>query len=327
LAEHVQHVPSATLGLFSASQTGLLAYLAGAEPDKQLTWIDPSGKHLAAAGDPADLGEMHLSPDQKRAAAAATERNNTDIWIYDMADGRRTRFTFDQAVEREAVWSPDGRAIVFSSNRKGRYDLYRKASDGSGAEEPVYSDGLDKDPTSWSADGKFLLYSATGDPRTGIDIWVLPLAAGAKPYPLVQTPFNESNAQFSPDGRWVAYQSDESGQREIYAIPFGSKEPASGGKRQISTAGGVQVRWRRDGKGLFYIGPGDRLMAAEMGVKGGALEVGQVTSLFGGLIGGGGYYYDVAADGQRFLVEVPAEQSRNAEALTIVQNWTAGLKK
>src|ERR1035438_74338 len=105
--------------------------------------------------------------------------------------------------------------MVFSSNRKGRYDLYRKASDGSGAEELLYSDGLDKDPTSWSPDGKFLLYSATGDPKTGIDIWVLPLAAGAKPAPLVQTPFNESNAQFSPDGRWVAYQSDESDRKSV----------------------------------------------------------------------------------------------------------------
>jgi Tol biopolymer transport system component len=304
----------------------LLAYLAGSEPAKRLTWIDPSGKRLAA-GDPADLGEMHLSPDRKQAAVAVTERNNTDIWVYDVASGRRTRFTFDPAAEREAVWSPDGLTIVFSSNRKGRYDLYRKASDGSGAEELLYSDGLDKDPTSWSPDGKFLLYSATGDPKTGIDIWVLPLAAGAKPYPLLQTPFNESNAQFSPDGRWIAYQSDESGQREIYVVPFGPQENEQGGKHQISSESGVQARWRRDGKELFYIGPGGRLMAVEVSGKGGALEAGPVGALFGGLIGGGGYYYDVAADGERFLVEVPVEQSTQAEPLTVVQNWTAGLKK
>jgi Tol biopolymer transport system component len=326
LAEHVQHMPTAALGLFSASQTGLLAYLAGAESSmRQLTWFDRNGERLAVAGDPADLGEMHLSPDQKNVAVAATERRNTDIWVWDVANGRRTRFSFDPAVEREAVWSPDGRTMVFSSNRKGRYDLYRKASDGSGAEELLYSDGLDKDPTSWSPDGKFLLYSATGDPKTGIDIWVLPLAAGAKPAPLVQTPFNESNAQFSPDGRWVAYQSDESGRYEIYVIPFGSERGAPGGKRQISTTGGVQVRWRRDGNELFYLD--GKLMAAEVGAKGGAFEVGQVSALFGGLIGGGGYFYDVAADGHRFLVEVPVEQSTNAEPLTVVQNWTAALKK
>ena len=325
LAEHVQHVPTAAFGLFSASQTGLLAYLAGAESSmRQLTWFDRNGERLTVAGDPADLGEMHLSPDQKNVAVAATERRNTDIWVCDVVSGRRTRFSFDPAVEREAVWSPDGRTIVFSSNRKGRYDLYRKPSDGSGAEEMLYSDGLDKDPTSWSPDGKFLLYSATGDPKTGIDIWVLPLAAG-KPYPLVQTPFSESNAQFSPDGRWVAYQSDESGRNEIYVIPFSSERGAPGGKRQISTTGGVQVRWQRDGKELFYLG--QKLMAAEVGAKGGAFEGGQVSTLFGGLIGGGGYFYDVAADGHRFLVEVPVEQSTNAEPLTVVQNWTAGLKK
>jgi Tol biopolymer transport system component len=288
--------------------------------------MDRSGKRLSTAGDPGNLGWMELSPDQKSAAVQVTERNNTDIWIYDLARGLRTRFSFDPAAEREAVWSPDGRIVLFNSDRKGRFDLYRKASDGTGAEELLYSDGLDKYPNSWSPDGKFLLYSAI-DPKTGYGIWVLPLGAGAKPYPWLQTRFFERNAQFSPDGRWVAYHSNESGRDEIYVIPFRPGEGAPGGKRQVSTAGGTLPRWRRDGKELFYIGLDQKLMAAEVGAKGGTFENGPVSALFGPLISGRGFLYDVAADGQRFLAVVPPEQGTNAEPLTVVQNWTAGLKK
>ena len=256
-----------------------------------------------------------------------TSGNNTDLWIYDLVRGLRMRFTFDPAVERGAVWSPDGRGIIFNSNRKGHYDLYRKASDGPGAEELLYADNLVKDVTSWSPDGKFLLYTANGDPKTGQDIWVLPLAAGAKPFPLLQTPFSELQAQFSPDGKWVSYQSDESGRNEIYVIPFRPEGGAPGGKRQVSTAGGILARWRRDGKELFYIAPDQRLMAAEVGVKGGPFDAEQVTALFGGLITGRGFLYDVAAAGQRFRAVMPPEQSTVAEPLTVVQSWTAGLKK
>ena len=330
LAEQVQHrftTRSSWYGLFSASETGLLAYQTGVGTGNLLlTWMDPSGKRLATAGDPTNLGRIQLSPDQKSAAVAATEGNNTDIWIYDLAHNLRTRFTFDPSVEREAVWSPDGRSIVFSSNRKGHFDLYRKASDGTGVEELLNSDGLDKYPTSWSPDGKFLLYWACCDPQLGFHSWVLPLTAGAKPFALLQTPINEWNPQFSPVGRWVAYQSTESGRGEIYVVPFGPDGGATGGKRQVSTAGGVSPRWRRDGKALFYIAPGGKLMAAEVEGKGGSLAVGQVKALFGPLRVQG-YFYDVSADGQRFLTVVPAEQAIPAEPITVVLNWTAGLKK
>jgi serine/threonine protein kinase len=330
LAEQVQHMfatRSMLYGLFSASETGLLVYQTGlGSGNLLLTWMDPSGKRLATAGDPTNLGRVQLSPDQKSAAVAVTEGNNTDIWIYDLAHNLRTRFTFDPAVEREAVWSPDGRSIAFSSNRKGHFDLYRKASDGTGVEELLYSDSLEKYPTSWSPDGKFLLYWACCDPKNGVHSWVLPLTAGAKPFALLETPINESNPQFSPDGRWVAYASTESGRNEIYVVPFGWEGGAAGGKRQVSTGGGVLARWRRDGKVLFYIAPSGTLMAAEVEVKGGSFEAGQVKTLFGPLRVQG-YYYDVAADGQRVLTVVPAEQSVNADSLTVVLNWTAALKK
>jgi Tol biopolymer transport system component len=332
VAEQVQHMfttVSQWYGLFSTSGTGLLAYQAGAGSDNlRLTWMDRSGKRVSTVGDPADLGTMQISPDLKSAAVTVTEdKGKSDIWIYDLARGLRTRSTFDPAAENSPVWSPDGRTIVFSSDRKGRRDLYRKASDGTGADELLYADTLEKSPNSWSPDGKFLLYTATGDPKTGQDVWVLPLAAGAKPFPLVQTSFNELQGQFSPDGKWVAYQSTESGRTEIYVIPFHPEGGAPGGKRQVSAAGGILARWRSDGKELFFVGPDRRLMAAEVGVKGGTFEVGQVTGLFGGLITGQGFLYDVAAGGQRFLAVLPPEQTGNPESLTLVQNWTAALRK
>jgi Tol biopolymer transport system component len=327
LAEQVQRGLATASGLFSASQTGLLAYRAGAESGLRLTWMDRRGKRLASVGDPADLGRMQLSPDQKSVAVAVTERNNADIWIYDLVRNLRTRFTSDPAVEREAIWSPDGRTIVFNSNRKGHFDLYRKASDQSLPDELLYADGLDKNPTSWSLDGKYLLYDACCDPKTGSDIWILPLVARAKPLALQPTPFVEAHAQFSPDGRWVAYQSNESGRYEINVLRFSPEGVALAGKTRVSTAGGILARWRRDGKELFFVAPDGSLMSAEVGVNGGTFKPGRVSALFRGLIGGRGYLYDVSADGQRFLAEVPVEQSTTAEPLTVVQNWTAGLKK
>jgi Tol biopolymer transport system component len=331
LAEHVQRVPTAAYGFFSASETGLLAYhTVGGSGGQRLTWMDRDGRRLATIGDPADLGSPNLSPDQKRAAVTVNEGGDRDVWIYDLARGLRTRFTFDHAAQAGALWSPDGRSIVFCSHRKGSWDLFRKASDGTGAEELLYSDGLEKHPTSWSPDGRFVLYWAPGNTKTTptADIWILPLAAGAKPHPLVQAGFAEYNPQFSPDGRWVAYQSNESGQYEIYVIPFGAEGSAQGGKWQVSTAGGEDVRWRRDGKALFFIAPGQKLMEAEVSVKGGTFESGPVSALAlalppAALFGG----YDVAADGKSFLTVMPPEQSTNPEPLTVVQNWTAGLKK
>ncbi len=330
LAEHVQNIfgsARALYGLFSASGTGLLAYQTGTDSSYvRLAWLDRNGKRLSTIGNPGNLGRIQLSPDQKSAAVAVNDGTNTDIWIYDLARGLRTRFTFDPAVETEAVWSPDGRTIVFSSNRKGQYDLYRKAADGTGAEDLLHADKLEKHPTSWSPDGKFLLYTASGDAKTGADIWVLPLAAGAKPFPLVQTPFNEQNAQFSPDGRWVSFQASDSGRMEIYVVPFAPGGGPAGGKRQVSTNGGALARWRKDGKELFYIAPDSKLMAAEVGAQGGSFETGRIEALFGGMITGLGFLYDAEPDGQRFLAVLQPEQAGPAEPLTLVQNWTAGLK-
>jgi Tol biopolymer transport system component/tRNA A-37 threonylcarbamoyl transferase component Bud32 len=326
VVEGVQQIASAR-GAFSASQNGVLAYTGGGG-NFELTWFDRKGNREKAPGDPARLFRMNFAPDRKRAAVTILDQasTTTHIWIYDIARGLRTRFAVDTASERDAVWSADGRTIVFSSNRKGRFDLYRKFAEGVGLEELVYEDMLDKTPMSISPDGKSLLYFSSSASNTGRDLWILPDPLGApgsaKPYPYLQTHFDEWYGQFSPDGHWIAYQSDESGRQEIYVAPF----PGPGGKRHISTSGGTYPRWRGDGKEIFYIDSGQRLTAAEVTIKGGEIETGELHPLFGPLITVAfGNWYDVSADGQRILAIMP--QQNASEPLTLVQNWTAGLKK
>jgi Tol biopolymer transport system component len=256
-------------------------------------------------------------------------RGTDDVWIYDVARGIRGRFNFDASHDRNTTWSPDGRTIIFDSLRKGRRDIYRRPSDASTAEELLYADDSDKISSSWSPDGKSLLYFNLGNSKTGQDVWVLPLApaAGAKgeaakPFAFVQTPFNDLNGKFSPDGHWVAYASNESQRNEVYVAPF----PGPGGKQQISVSGGNFPRWRSDGKEIFYVAPDQRLMAAEVTARGNTVTVGQVRPLFGRVQTNRGYLYDVSADGQKFLLAVQPEQT-TSEPLTLVENWSAALKK
>ncbi len=318
-------------GDFSASTDGLLAFRNLSAGSLQLTWVDRKGRQLGLLGEPGSISELQFSPDRKRVATtrAGGTPANTDVWIYDAASGLRTRFTFDPAVDFGPVWSPNGRSIIFASLRKQHYDLYRKSSDGAGAEELLYSDNLDKAPTSWSPDGKFLLYEARAfmGAKAKAELWVLPLTperqgAPLKPFPFAQVTFSEGTAQFSPDGRWIAYISDESQRGEVYVARF----PGGAGKRQISIAGGDLPRWRRDGKEIFYIGPDEMLMSAAVTVKGDALEVGEVKPLFGPVATlGANFVYDVSDDGQRFLILPPPQGS--TEGVTVVQNWLEELQR
>ncbi|MGO9257124.1 MAG: protein kinase domain-containing protein [Bryobacteraceae bacterium] len=332
VAERVQSVlANRPAGVFSVSQTGLLAFRTSeGQGGDVLTWFDHGGKRGATVGDAANFGsDLRLSPDQKSLASGILERGGTQIWIYDLSRGVRTRLTLDAAPSVDPVWSPDGRSIAFASRRKEHVDLYRKSANGVGFEELLYAGDLDKYPTSWSPDGKFLLYYTAGG---RLEIWALPLTPDQpggprKPFPVVQGPSINAGGQFSPDGRWIAYRSDESGRNEVYATPF---PPGTGGKRLISSAGGALPRWRGDGKEIFYEAPDRQMMAAEVAVKGGALEVGQVRALFrspgGNTAGASARAYDVTADGQRFLIPVPAEE-KAPQPLTLIQNWAAGLKK
>jgi serine/threonine protein kinase len=315
LAEHVRSV--AGVGLFSVSPAGLLVYQQEESAASwRLTSFDRGGKPLGTLGDPGDSESVEFSPDHKSAAVVTRLRQNVDLYIYDLKRGLPTRFTFSPTVNNYAVWSPDGKSVVYRSNEKGQFDLYRKAADGSGSERLLYGDGTAKVPTSWSPDGRFLLFYRI-DPKAQRDIWVLALDNPPKPYPWLATPSNERFAKFSPDGHWVAYESDESGRYEICVAPF----PGPGGKRQISAGGGELPRWRADGKEILYAAPNGKLMAAEVSIKGEGIEVGTITPLSVPVTLNplNGYSYDVSADGQRFLVAAPIEQKSTAP-LTLVQN-------
>ena len=324
IAEQIQTIGTNFLGIFSAAENGVLAYQTGSgAASSQLLWFDRSGKQIGMPGDAAAYTDLELSPDGKRTSVSISDQTRTgrNIWLYDLAQGLRTRFTFGPATELQSIWSPDGSRIIFNSNRKGHFDLYQKSSTGAATEEVLLEDNVDKYPTSWSPDGRLILYTTFGALTEG-DVFILPVSGDRKPTPFLKTRFNEDFGQFSPDGRWVTYQSNESGRNEVYVTPF----PGPGGKWQISTAGGAVARWRHDGTEIFYLAPDGKLMAAAVNGKGSSFEVGAVKPLFETrtLTGSGGY--DVSADGQRFLVNTAPEQAA-AAPITVVVNWTAGLKK
>jgi Tol biopolymer transport system component len=215
------------------------------------------------------------------------------------------------------------------SNRKNRFDLFQRASSGAGSEDLLLESNVEKYPSDWSRDGRFVVYTAN-DPKTKQDIWILPMnpnpkGAGGerKPFLFLQTEFNETRATFSPDGRWIAYESDESGRYEVYIRPF----PGPGGKWQVSTSGGTRPRWRRDGKELFYLALDDKIMAAEIKLGSATVDVGSVWPLFQSrpFSIGGRDIYDVG-DGQRFLVASPGNVE-SSSPVTLVVNWTGEIKK
>jgi hypothetical protein len=318
----IQSNPNAGFGVFSASGNGVLAYQTGiGTTATQLVWFDRTGKQVGVLGDLASYADPVLSPDEKRASVSISDGKQRDIWAYDVARGLRTLITFDPADELNSVWSPDNSRLVFNSRRKGQLDLYQKLSSGAGTEEVLLEDNRDKSPQSWSPDGRFILYTSSGPP-TGDDLFVLPFSGDRKPVPFLKTPFNEYDGQFSPDGRWVAYVSDESGKDEVYVTPF----PVPNGKWQISTAGGTFPKWRRDGTEIFYLAPDNKLMAAAVNGKGSSFEVGAVKPLFEErALDPTRNRFAVSADGQRFLLNTDPQTT--SSPITVVLNWAAGLKK
>jgi serine/threonine protein kinase len=309
---------------FSAT-SGIVAYrTVSASVTTQLTWLDRSGKRVGAIGAPdsADLRDVELSPDGKRVAVGRTVNGNRDVWLIDVARGVPTRFTFN-AENFGPVWSPDGSRVVFNSKRKGINKMYWKSSSGSGADELLLESDQANGIVDWSSDGRFLLF-ASRDPQTGPDLWVLPISGDKKPFPFLKTPFDERTGKFSPDGKWIAYQSNESGRSEIYVQPF----PGPGGKFQISTNGGAQPRWNKNGKEIFYVSLDSKMMAApvKLSPDGQSLETGTPAVLFPVRIALGPapptikQQYAVSSDGERFLVNLAADEE-TASPITVIYNW------
>ncbi len=310
-------------GHCSVSDNGILVYdPTNTYGNQQLFWFDRAGKRLEFVGAPGMIQNPRLSPDGKQVAVDRRElqTGNEDIYVIDLARGTSSRLTSDPASDTRPIWSPDGSRIAWSSNRDGSFQIYQKLASGVGQEELLLKSAIPSLPTSWSADGKFILYTGV-DPKTGFDVWVLPLAGDRKPFPFLQTPFNESSASFSPDGRWVAYQSDDQGLFEVYVQTF----PASGSKWQVSTNSGAFPIWRSDGKELFYVKIGP-LMAVDV-KPGSSFEAGVPKVMFdlAGKIRGNPVFA-ASADGQRFLM-VSQEQDTPNLQFTVVVNWSAELKK
>ena len=310
---------------FSVTDT-TMAYSAPWAKSRQLSWFDRSGRRLGTVGEPADYSTPRLSPDEKRIAVAIREegKTNTDIWIFDSIRTTWSRLTFDPAAERAPLWSPDASRIVFTSASRGILDLYEKPASGSGEPRIAVSSLSDKFPTDWTRDGRFLVYHAFGGGSSTWDIWAAP-TDGGKPLELFASKFTEAHGRVSPDGRWIAYASDESGRFEIYVTQF----PQRRGRWQISTAGGSQPWWRGDGKELFYLGPEQTLMSVPVR-PGDAFEAAVPTGLFRAnfptLVPAFWPNYCATADGQRFLVSELVPEAV-VSPINVVLNWTAGLKK
>ncbi len=318
LAESIAYDPSFNLAAFSVSATGRIAYRAGGLERRQLMWFDRAGRQVGVVGeiDNSVVG-VDISPDGRQLAVSRTVQNNMDLWLIDALRGGAARLTSNPAVDQFGTWAPDGTQIAFTSNRNGIYDIFATASNGAGTEELLLKSSQVKAPTDWSRDGRFILFQDV-DPKNSWDVWALPMFDERKPFVVVSTPSEEREAQFSPDGKWIAYQSNETGQFEIYVQPF----PGPGGKIKVSTAGGKDARWRADGKELFFIAPNSKLMAVPTQTSGSRFEVGTPTMLFPTRIVSGGIaalhpQYDVSKDG-RFLVNTQLEEST---PITLILNW------
>jgi Tol biopolymer transport system component len=314
---------------FSISENGVLVYWGGAQTRKaKLVWLDRAGKELQSIGTPGYYRFPSLSPDETRVAVQQLDpqTGKGDIWLLDLLRGTSSRFTFDPSDESSPIWSPDGSRIVFASEQGGSSALCEKSSSGASSEKVLLklNDFISADD--WSSDGRFIAYSATSanSPKTLTDLWVLPLFGERKPILYLQAEFWEMQARLSLDGRWIAYESTESGRPEVYVQSF----PALGGKVKVSTQGGADPRWRRDGKELFYVAADHELMAVEVRI-GSTFQAGVPKALLRmRVISYDDVYkhYTVSKDGQRFLVVTPTEEV-SSNPITVVINWTAELRR
>ncbi|MFZ0815079.1 MAG: protein kinase [Candidatus Sulfotelmatobacter sp.] len=311
--------------IFAVSQNGLMVYQLGnaAFARTSLVWFDRSGKALANYDpDESTIIDVRLSPDNKRVAFAS----GTGIWTLDLERKTKTRITFDQQIVQEPTWSPDGKTIMFSARTArggGNVEIRSKAADGSGAEKTLIAEQNNYHYPAWSPDGKYLTY-VWGEGEKMVSLWIVPVAGNTKPAAIVQPPSPQSNInsyRVSPDSRWVAYVSDESGVQEIYITSF----PEGKGKWKVSSNGGAYPAWRADGKELFYQNITNDFFACPVAVKGSEIEVGTPLRLFNTTSPGIGISFDVSSDGKRLLVNHAEEETQ--APLQLLTNWPAELKK
>ena len=325
VVEGVLQSPSTGAAQYSFSATGSLVYLPGRFQSAQsrLVWVNRNGAEQAVAAPVHDYQFPRLSPDSRRIAVNIVDQE-TQVWVYDLSRGTLTRLTFEGDTNSLPVWTPDGKRIAFYSNKEGPTNIFWQLADGSGGLERLGTSQFPQVPRSWSPDGQLLAFHEN-NPTTKKDIWVLRLS-DRKAEPFLRTQFNEGGPVFSPDGRWLAYISDESGRPEIYVQPY----PGPGGKWQISTEGGNEPAWNRNGRELFYR-TGNKMMAVEVTSQA-TFSAGKPKMLFEGQYlavqrGLTGTAYDVSPDGQRFLMVKETEPSTSVTQINVVLNWFEELKQ
>ena len=321
VADRIRYETGFFQGVFSASETGLLAYQQGETATlSRLVWRDRGGNQVGVLSEPGLYFDVRLSPDARSAAVGIGDPG--DVWLFDLLRGIRTRFTFDPAVDTKPVWSPDGKTIFYSSDRSAFWQIYRRKVTGASGEERLTRVKENESITDVSPDGRWLVY-AREDPKgkNRTDLWLLSLSDEGKATPFLEAPFGEGDAHFSPDGRWLAYVSDESGRNEVYVTRFPRRE----GKWQISTSGGSAPRWRRDGREIYYVA-GDRNVHAVDVASAESFQADTPRLLFSTRTARNPFYYDVTPEGQKFVVS-ELHTSDESEAITLLVDWTAALEK
>jgi len=327
LAERIRINTGSGAGQFSISNIGMLVYQSIDTTPSQLTWIDRSGRVAGTLGDPGAIADLHLSGNGLWAAVSMSGRSDDqhDIWLFDVGRGVRTRLTSDEADDTAPFLSTDGSRLLYSSRRGAAKAVYLKPVGGTGAPERLLEDPRDKRVQDWSPDGQHLLYWQFGG-TSSLDVWTLALQGDRTPVPVINSAASESRSAFSPDGRFVAYESSESGRPEVYLLPF----PPVGRGRPISATGGRNPHWRADGQEIFFLGDAGVMRAAvtrsasglEIGVPEPLFELAsRLGSRWPQMLSAQVNLYNVTPDGQRFLFALP--QDRSQETVTLVVNWPA----
>jgi Tol biopolymer transport system component len=312
---------------FAISRSGTLLYVPGAGTAgarRTLVWVDRQGREEPVTLPPRAYIVARLSPDGTRIALDIRDQEN-DIWVWDLGRRTLTRLTFDPAPDQYPVWTPDGRRIIFNSARAGVANLYRQVADGTGTVERLTTSPNSQVANAVSPDGTRVVLTETS-PKTGIDLLVMPLDGPRRPEPLIATQFPEANADISPDGRWIAYQSSESGQNQVYVRPFPQVEA---GRWQLSSGGGSRPMWAKSGRELFYLEGNNALMTVPVQTTGTTFSAGNPTRLFEGryFAGPAGRLYDVTRDGQRFLmIKDNLGGDPTPLSMVVVLNWVEELK-
>jgi dipeptidyl aminopeptidase/acylaminoacyl peptidase len=329
IAEDVGSFGEIGLGNFSISDTGVLVHGRQGVDKLRIMKVDSSGKILSAIPEPGAYFEPRLSPDLNRVALRISSAGSSHIWSIDLKDERKSRIAFDSMTELNPVWSPDGKALAFTTTKAGRRFVAVKDLESAGEEMQITNGNTAQYPTSWSPDGRFIAFEQFNE-QTGADMYMVAVKAPGAAVELLRTPANESEGQFSPDGGWLAYQSDETGRPEIYVQRFtvDNGRPALSGKAQISTDGGENPRWGRDGKHIYFVATDSMLTSVPVQPSGHTLSASPARALFRlrMLQAGRGGTYDVGPDDRSFIVAMETEEDADAP-LSVLLNWPAKIAR